>query len=431
MVEFGILTVLLALALYVVGRRPPERVASRGTLIVLSLGGWIAGALAEALPFSAVARPFGWRTVLVGVLGVIVARLLFRVIQAWALSRRDWRDMGPEAPRITHPMILVGLFLTGVPTLFLVVVARHEALEVEMTPRDAETGIVEGAESIHLLPEGMTPPPPVAEAPDGAPDAPADDAEPTTDPALLDGPGGVLLLHGFMSSPTDFGELPERLRDDGYEVRVPRLPGHGTSPGDLAKITESDLREHAHAVCADLAARHRRVSVVGFSMGGALALDLADDFELHRLVLVNPYLGRLADRPWSPFSTDELVVFFAPALHAVIRPESMLDVARPEGRHGHLMYRTVPLAAVRQLQVLAENLDFDRPVPTAPVLLLRSEDDGVVQPGPMDDLVERLDAAGVRVEQQSYDHSRHLLLRDYDADDAVAAVRSFLASDTE
>lgn len=420
MVEFAILSALLAVALIAVGRTPPEAVASRATMLVLSIGGWVAGALLEALPLTSVARPFGWRTVLVGCLGLIVARLLFRVIQAWALSRRDWRDMGPKPPRITHPLILVGLFLTGVPSIFMVVVARHEALEIESMPRDDETLVVTGAETRHLFPDGAVPPPPVETAGDG------EGTTEETRPERADGKGAVLLLHGFLSSPTDFGELPDRLREDGYEVLVPRQPGHGTTPGRLADITAQDLREAAHARCAELIARHRRVSVVGFSMGGALALDLSDDFDLEALVLVNPYLGKLADRAWSPFSTDSLFTFLAPAVHAVIRPDGMANIARPEGLHGHVQYRTVPLTTVRQLQVLAEDLVIERPIPTGPVLLLRSRDDGVVQPGPMDELVQRLEGDGVNVTQQMYEQSRHLLFRDYDGGDAVTRVREFL-----
>ena len=416
MVEFAILSALLAVVLIAVGRTPPEAVASRVTMLVLSIGGWVAGALLEALPLTSVARPFGWRTVLVGCLGLIVARLLFRVIQAWALSRRDWREMGPTPPRITHPLILVGLFLTGVPSIFMVVVARHEALEVESMPRDEETLVVTGAETRHLFPDGVEhplPPPPA-----GGPEAPPFQR--------ADGKGAVLLLHGFLSSPTDFGELPDRLREDGYEVLVPRQPGHGTTPGRLADITAQDLREAAHARCAELIARHRRVSVVGFSMGGALALDLSDDFDLEALVLVNPYLGKLADRSWSPVSTDSLFTFFAPAVHAVIRPDGMANIARPEGLHGHVQYRTVPLTTVRQLQVLAEDLAIEQPIPTGPVLLLRSRDDGVVQPGPMDELAQRLEGDGVSVTEQMYEQSRHLLFRDYDGGDAVTRVREFL-----
>ena len=44
---------------------------------------------------------------------------------------------------------------------------------------------------------------------------------------------GVLLLHGLTGSPYTFGPLARVLSEQGYEVSVPLLPGHGTTPNQL------------------------------------------------------------------------------------------------------------------------------------------------------------------------------------------------------
>lgn len=51
----------------------------------------------------------------------------------------------------------------------------------------------------------------------------------------------LLLLHGFTSHPVlTLGPLPERLKEAGWEVRQPALPGHGTRPEDLLKVRFQD-----------------------------------------------------------------------------------------------------------------------------------------------------------------------------------------------
>jgi alpha-beta hydrolase superfamily lysophospholipase len=46
----------------------------------------------------------------------------------------------------------------------------------------------------------------------------------------------ALLVHGFIGSPTDYGQLPRLLFEKGYTVSVPLLPRHGTSPKDFSNV---------------------------------------------------------------------------------------------------------------------------------------------------------------------------------------------------
>ncbi len=83
----------------------------------------------------------------------------------------------------------------------------------------------------------------------------------------------VVLLHGSPGNIQDFDALAEGLHD-GLRVIVPDLPGFGRSKGDLPDYS---ARAHAHYLLAlfdrlDL----ERVHLAGFSMGGAVAAELAD-----------------------------------------------------------------------------------------------------------------------------------------------------------
>ena len=107
-----------------------------------------------------------------------------------------------------------------------------------------------------------------------------------------EGSHGVLLLHGFGDTPQTLALLARRLRKSGYSVLAPLLPGHGRSTESFNKSRASEWIAAVKEAYADMFARHDSVSIVGLSMGGALAVLLAKDHpEIPALILVAPYLG--------------------------------------------------------------------------------------------------------------------------------------------
>ncbi|MBV9092982.1 MAG: alpha/beta fold hydrolase, partial [Streptosporangiaceae bacterium] len=90
------------------------------------------------------------------------------------------------------------------------------------------------------------------------------------------GPVGVLLCHGFTGSPQTLRPWAEYLAEAGLTVSLPRLPGHGTSWQDLARTTWREWYAEAEAAFGTLTARCEQVFVFGLSLGGCLALRLAE-----------------------------------------------------------------------------------------------------------------------------------------------------------
>ena len=86
---------------------------------------------------------------------------------------------------------------------------------------------------------------------------------------------GVLLLHGFASTPYEMRFLGNSLADRGFTVSVPTLPGHGTNPRDLAHTSAKEWLRGARLELSKLRKVSDRILVVGQSMGGLLALRLA------------------------------------------------------------------------------------------------------------------------------------------------------------
>ena len=93
----------------------------------------------------------------------------------------------------------------------------------------------------------------------------------------------VLCLHGFMGQGSDWETVATSLEDSFYFI-CPDLPGHGNTP-----ITESDTLDTITAGLQSVLAKHNAqpVSVIGYSMGGRMALQFALEApdQVARLVL--------------------------------------------------------------------------------------------------------------------------------------------------
>jgi carboxylesterase len=140
---------------------------------------------------------------------------------------------------------------------------------------------------------------------------------PTAAPLRTPGPGGsALVLHGFTGWPGEMAFLGDRLAGAGLAVSIPRLPGHGTNGLDFLQTGWRDWLRAAVDAYLELAAAHPRVHVVGFSMGGLLAILLASRFPVARLALVAP--GVRINNPLLP-----LAPVLAPFMRRARRPDAV------------------------------------------------------------------------------------------------------------
>jgi carboxylesterase len=104
------------------------------------------------------------------------------------------------------------------------------------------------------------------------------------------GDTAVLLIHGFTGFPGDMTYLAEQLHREGYTVRVPRLPGHGTDGGDFLSSGWKDWLRCSVDEYLELASRYQVVHIGGLSMGGVLAVILAATFPIKKVALYAPAL---------------------------------------------------------------------------------------------------------------------------------------------
>lgn len=85
----------------------------------------------------------------------------------------------------------------------------------------------------------------------------------------------VVLFHGLSDSPFYMKDVARIFRAHGYDVVAPTLDGHGTKPEDLLEIESKQWTSSTDAWIAWAQKNWSKVSVGGFSTGGALSLRLA------------------------------------------------------------------------------------------------------------------------------------------------------------
>lgn len=187
----------------------------------------------------------------------------------------------------------------------------------------------------------------------------------------------VLLVHGLGGSAQSMAPLQRALAARQVSATAITLPGHGTSPDDLAEIAWSDWKAAVdHAVGG--ADRGAGVVVVGQSMGGALALHTAAHGSsrdgLRAVVAVNTPLA-------DPDAPDAIE-------WRMSRGQLSIDATVVDGELG---YASLPMAAV--LAMSNGLLEVDLAMVTVPVMVVNGALDDTVDPATGDAMIAAL--AGV------------------------------------
>jgi esterase/lipase len=210
------------------------------------------------------------------------------------------------------------------------------------------------------------------------PTAPTPDVMPGAEPfsfagtgAGADGRTGVLLVHGFTGTPMSMRPWGEHLAKEGFAVRCPLLPGHGTRWQDANLSTHDQWTTAVDEAFDALAAQCDRVFVAGLSMGGTLALRFAElrPDDLAGLMLVNPaLLTQRLDAKLLPLIA-RLTGSWAPIASDIKKP-GVVELAYPK----------LPTRAMMQLRQLWAATRADLVRVTTPVIVFHSAEDHVVEP---------------------------------------------------
>ena len=102
---------------------------------------------------------------------------------------------------------------------------------------------------------------------------------------------GFLLLHGFTATTAEVRPMAERLKEQGFTISAPLLPGHDTHPDGLNKVHWQDWVQTVRQAYLELRKSCDQIWLGGESMGALLCLLTAVEFpEVAGLLLFAPAL---------------------------------------------------------------------------------------------------------------------------------------------
>ena len=213
---------------------------------------------------------------------------------------------------------------------------------------------------------------------------------------------GILFVHGFTGSPASMRPWAEYFAERGYTVRMPLLPGHGTSPEEMNETTWDQWYAGAEQPYLELVEKCEKVFVCALSMGGALTLRLAALHEPVGIVLVNPLIHIKG--------INRLLIPIVSKLVGM-RPAVGNDIKKPVTNE--YAYDRTPLKAVASLLKLLADVRSRTNQVKVPLLLLHSVDDHLVAPSNSEWIFANV-SSPVKEEILLKD-SYHVATLDYDA----------------
>lgn len=214
-------------------------------------------------------------------------------------------------------------------------------------------------------------------------------------PLYLEGEStGCLLVHGFTSTPMDVRPLSKYLHSLGFTCQEVLLPGHATSPEDMAKYSWLDWLQAVELELAQLKIKCSQVWLLGFSMGGILALLTASGNEAAGVVSISA--------PVWPQASRAKYAFFLKYF------QKYAQLGKPgQHRFPSWRYEQVAVKNVADLMALIKAGKGALRKVTVPALVIQSQEDRTIEPRSAQYIYDNLGSAHKEI---YYSKGEHMLL---------------------
>jgi len=218
---------------------------------------------------------------------------------------------------------------------------------------------------------------------------------------LPGGSHGVLLIHGFTGNPAELLLLGKYLQSKNFTVLCMRLAGHGTSEADLIRTTRDDWFNSVLDGFSILSGCCSKISIIGHSMGGILALKAA--------LLLNEKIFRLITLAAPIFINEELGLKFLP------EREKCFDLSVHKARRklknipaaANRVYRKMPFISIHELVDLIEDVKANLSKIDRPILIIHGREDKTANFGSANYIYENIKSPNKTV--MLIEHAGHLL----------------------
>lgn len=218
----------------------------------------------------------------------------------------------------------------------------------------------------------------------------------------------LLILHGFSSSPAVYRALiPQITRYDA--IVCPVLPGHAENIECFSRATARQWLDYAQEHYLALQNNYEKVNVLGLSLGGLLACELAKTCPINHLYLLAPALKLQMKVPL--MLTIARIARFLGFVHFRSAAGNILNTEEAE-----ISYRKLPVNTIIEMLELVQNYQWQ--APNCPVDLFLGAHDAVVNSHAIEELFLPLN----KVHIHWLINSAHVLPLDNDLNQIVTCI---------
>ncbi|HBI34298.1 MAG TPA: hypothetical protein DEA43_01905 [Candidatus Moranbacteria bacterium] len=230
---------------------------------------------------------------------------------------------------------------------------------------------------------------------------------------------GILLVHGWTSTPYEVRRLGKYLNENGYTVLGIQLAGHGSVPKDLEGIKWQDWILDIENGYAELKKTCEKVYVGGTSIGANLAMEFAKkEKNIAGLILMaTPYRLRY----------EEIVVSFAKTLkmfkkyHKKYYPPTF-GVSTTITRL--ISYQSYPISSSLETFSLIKDSRKNLELITQPILIMQSTHDHIVQKNSLENIYKKV---GSEIKKKKYiEKAYHTFISDIKNEHVFRDILEFL-----
>lgn len=227
---------------------------------------------------------------------------------------------------------------------------------------------------------------------------------------------GILLLHGGGGgTAVDLKPLAEDLnKEGGYTIKVPLLPGYGTSPRDLRETEVSNWLNVVLTEYKSLKEICDQVIVGGHSMGGILALILASEAKVDGLVSIA-----------SPIAIKGFLPKLVPFFNLFIKYHSIdSDNLREETNNEWIGYDEIPVNIAPKIKKLIKIMKNGLVDIKCPIILFQGKLDDQIKERSMQYIYNHVSS---KIKQEIWlENNQHSILRCPDHDIIVKELKEFI-----
>lgn len=218
---------------------------------------------------------------------------------------------------------------------------------------------------------------------------------------LQDGPQTAFLIHGFPGSPLEMRPFADVLHAQGWTVHGLLLPGFGADINSLPERRYEEWLDHIITQVTLHRVPSAPLMIVGFSMGGALAVSAAARLKPDALVLLAPFL-KVNHRLWTLLPLIQRIFpKFKP--FRLIKPDfdnsdfreginrfmPGLDLDDPQTQEAVRQFE-LPVRMLAQIRIAGLEAKQHAPLVESPALVIQGRQDALVRPENTRALAEQL-----------------------------------------